>query len=344
VTSSEARTPQDASGVPADRLWRVHATLGLPVLMVGVGGAEGGFPARLERRRRIDARRETDVGGLRFSLEPRPQEEEGELEVCEIATKISAPRAAQAAEAAVAAFQIIADDLAFQLHQPVRLTQVEALDVTEPVRLGDQREISFFPNGYPTWRFGSSLALGSVATVASPILRQSYAPLDGASQRAFDWYLKALHATLDVDRFIILWIVLEILLDSTSALVTGPYVNQRCGHEIANCPQCEAPTEGPQRGRSIRALLEKLGVAGSDAKDLWDMRQMLHGARALDKHALLELPRLLQHLQAAVGTQVKATLGYAQDDPPFLGAGAPAVMMGPGLGGFRALTAADLES
>ena len=67
------------------------------------------------------------------------------------------------------------------------LAQLECLDITPPLALGEDREMLFFPAGYPSWRMSRSTALGHVPPEQGVALRDSYESRERGERRALDW-------------------------------------------------------------------------------------------------------------------------------------------------------------
>jgi hypothetical protein len=140
---------------------------------------------------------------------------------------------------------------------------------------------------------------------------------DSRRAAAFRWFVKSLETARLHDQFIFLWIALEILCDENGDRVSEPYVGP-CQHEIPNCPQCGRATTRMVRGKTLRSFLESLGVETAEAKKLWQMRQLMHGAIPFDSRKVNELGTLIQPLRAATAIGLKSLLGKAAGDPPII--------------------------
>jgi len=141
---------------------------------------------------------------------------------------------------------------------------------------------------------------------------------------ALRWFNKALGTDLLHDQFIFLWIAMEILCDRSEIKVQAPYVGP-CQHEIPTCPECETPTTRMVRGATMKAFLEHFGVDKSQAKDLWGMRQIMHGQIPFDSRKLEKLASLVQALRAVVAAGLKECLGRKPEDPPLVAASGLAI-------------------
>jgi hypothetical protein len=237
----------------------------------------------------------------------------------------------------------VIDDLAFQLQEPLKVHELEFLDVTAPVAVGDEREMLLFPfpGGYDQLKLRRSTALGAALIAPTPVLRQSYATLTAKLQQALDWYIKALHASFDVDRYIFLWVSFEVLRGLSGFKVEEP-TKLRCGHTISQCPECGQGTDVYRQGQTTIGFLVSLGVDQETAEQLWRMRQIVHGARNMTAAELSALAGLLPILRAVTLACLKQHLGIEQNQPPLLTAGGPTFSM-PYLGGHRAIAEADLD-
>jgi hypothetical protein len=85
------------------------------------------------------------------------------------------------------------------------------------------------------------------------------------------------------------------------------------------------------------------GIEPDDARTMWKLRQMLHGAVDFDARPMDRLPRLLQVLRSAVVSRIKASVGMAFGEPPVVVAGVVSVRTNFGLGGTRKVGAKDLS-
>lgn len=135
---------------------------------------------------------------------------------------------------------------------------------------------------------------------------------------------------------------MEILCKISEVIVNKPF-RARCGHEITNCPTCNKPISNFVNGETIkRFLIEKLGINENDAKDLWRMRQLFHGANHLTQRATQDLPRLLIILQHASLNALKLELGIGEQGYPVSTTDAPRIHPESFLGGEREITDSDV--
>jgi hypothetical protein len=151
-------------------------------------------------------------------------------------------------------------------------------------------------------------------------------------------------APFEADHFIFLWIASEILAADSDLKVSEPYRGPACGHVIAECPECRAPTTKPVQGQSMkRWLTEGFGVDEDLAQRIWKTRQMLHGAFAFESTVMDELPELAQCLRAVVVTEVKRRLRVPEDEPPYAAPTGLSISPYMGVGGRSRVSERDLN-
>lgn len=143
-------------------------------------------------------------------------------------------------------------------------------------------------------------------------------PTYNSRTAALRWFNKALGTEFLHDKFMFMWIALEILCDLSDMSVEAPYL-AKCGHIIATCPDCGKSTSKEVCGPTIQKfLVENFGVDPDAAKKLWAMRQMMHGAVRFDSTKLAKLPQLVEELRAAVVIGIKNAAGVPKDQPPLV--------------------------
>ena len=240
--------------------------------------------------------------------------------------------------------ELILDDLSFQLQCAIRVFSLDVLDVTPPISVGMQRQVLSFaaPNGFQPPKFLRSVSLGNVEPVDTLLLESEYRAEDEVIRASIRWYVKALAAPFEIDKFVFYWIALEILCTQSDISVQKPYL-ARCGHEVPNCPTCGASTIREVNGATIQKfLVESVGTDEKLAKEMWSMRQMFHGSNYLSAKATQELPRMTMALQFAVARSLKQVLKIPQDHPPIITMDSPIIRTDIALVGSREITEADL--
>jgi hypothetical protein len=326
------------------RKWRVVAGVSFP--MGSNIGPDGTLPERLEFTSRLPEAERVDLPGVQVTLggwqrDPAVAEwvEKGR-ELGSLIVDLEADHGLDVIDRAGPVLERLLDDLMFRLHDPLPIVFLEAIDVTEPVAVGEERDVVVF-NENPLWKFSQSVPLGNIFTESTVRLREDMPGLPDKAQRALDWYIKALLMQFDVDRFMFMWVAVEILWNLRGEKITVPYMAP-CQHEIPSCPECGRTTDRLVRGQSIQGFLVALGVAEADARALWRTRQFIHGEVSFGRTEVLELVRLLPVLQGAVVRALKPELGLGDETLPVVRM--DGVMVGGtfGLGARRPVQTFDL--
>lgn len=201
------------------------------------------------------------------------------------------------------------DRLSFAWTYPVAAIHAEIIDVTAPLMLGDERRL-FVLAGYATPKFRAHIySLELNVSANSSVMERA----DEPTKAALRWYAVALRGQPDAQRFMALWIALEILVKAANAAVHRPY-RAPCGHNIEACPICSAPTSRSVGGAQMKGFLEEeLGLDRSVAKRLWSTRQMMHGANKLTPDHLGRLPEDVATLWPVVQLVLARRLGLESD-------------------------------
>ena len=264
----------------------------------------------------------------------------------EIVIDISANDATQALEkiADTNLLEDICDNLAFRYQQPIHTVQLEAIDITPPVSPGETRDnlLYPYPNGYKHPKFDSTFSFGT-ATELRPELRADFSFYTERDRAVFRWHHKALAATSTVEKFIFLMVCLEILSKSYSGKVKEPYT-ARCGCTIENCPTCKKTTSKEVNGKTLISFLtQELETSDETAKLIWKLRQMVHGAIALDKKSTSKMFEMCEQLNRAVLVGIKKSFRVPDYVPPTLKVGAASIKNTIYLAGQRQLLVEDLK-
>jgi hypothetical protein len=208
------------------------------------------------------------------------------------------------------------DSLSFQLQTTIQVFRLEALDVTPPVAVGMQRYFS--PIEYSSAKFFPANIPHNIRTSFYPHLTTDLKSASARSRAALRWYVKGMAAHYAVDKFIFFWIALEILRAESGISVSLPY-RAKCGHEIPRCPICGQQTSREEFGKSIKKfLVDEAGIAESTVKELWEFRQIIHGAKDLTREAISKSPKYARYAREAVITTLKKALGWSPHEPPLL--------------------------
>jgi hypothetical protein len=241
------------------------------------------------------------------------------VELVELRIQTIAESAQSALKGSRKLLEDICDDLAFQLQLPVPIITLEVVDITEPTAEGETREVLSYgaPGGYRHTKFQASATLPVEIVENSPGLKANYS-IDRHTRAAIRWYHKALAAPYEIDRFVFLWIALEIIWKETDIKEKKVYRNN-CGHEIPNCPTCNKTTEQVVNGASLKQfLVESLSVSAEQAKALWKFRQAVHGANDLSDAKNEDLTTLVMVLKAAVSLGLKRLQGIPDHANPIV--------------------------
>jgi hypothetical protein len=215
-----------------------------------------------------------------------------------------------ALEAAMPAIEWACDQLAYFVQFPITIVSSEIRKV------GDSQNKHVFPMPRQSAKFRSAFYMNNTKVPRDIPLAPKPDQITERDLAALRWYHKALAAVYEVDRFVFLWVCLEILCKSSKIVVSSPYV-AKCGHTIACCPECGRSTEREVIGKTLQEyLITRLKVSQEDAEKLWEFRQLLHGQNKLSEESTKEMENLIMILQSAVNLALKERLGMAEDGPP----------------------------
>jgi hypothetical protein len=328
------------------RMWRMRILFGAPTTVPMPAG--GGLPAQLTFVSRVleQARAYDDVAitiqaappeALPAGVAPNPQ-----FALSYLIADVVADDPHSAVIALASTIESIIDLMSFEMGTAIPLGQTEAIDVTEPVALGDEREIMIF-SGSPFDRNIRQVEMQAIQGLLLGRLPDLATIPDSKVAAALRWFVKSLETVLLHDQFIFLWIALEILSDRSGRRVEEPYKGP-CQHEIPNCPECGRATSQMVRGGTLRNFLQEFGASVEDASALWRMRQLMHGAIPFDSNKLEALPALAQSLRAAVVMSLKESLGWEPSAPPLVAPSGLSIHPTIGVGGTRAVKADDISS
>jgi hypothetical protein len=326
--------------------FRFAQTIGLEKLQTAVNPA-GGLPEKLDFESRVrDQVRvfgsgETVAIGHRWLPDAYVQSlgVPAMVDIAELIVEVEAETFEKGFEKAGAVFDRLLDVLMFALQAPIQLGQLRAFDSSPPLVEGEERAFWTF-SGYPFDRYARNVALETATTESHLTLPEELPRLSTAGQAALRWYTKSLETAYSHDSFMFLWIALESLVDASGLAVAAPY-RADCGHEIPECPICGETTSRKVRGSTLRQFLMDHGVSDEDAKALWRLRQMMHGAVPFNSEKLSRLAELLQVLSAVVAGLLKKELGIALDAAPIVVAGQLAIHPAMGVAGTTRLSGED---
>jgi hypothetical protein len=235
----------------------------------------------------------------------------------DLVAEVVAEDPSSAVESVEVPVTILIDLLSFQMGAFIGIDQVNAIDVTPPVAVGDTRTLHVW-GGSPFGRFQRGVDMGAVRGQG---LGQFPSTLDVGNWRAaaaLRWFVKSLSTQFLHDEYIFLWIALEILCELKAFKVEELSKCPRCGHETPECQSCGLPTRQKRQGQSMRGFIEQFGIAETHASAMWRTRQMMHGQARFEPGAAEELARLGQLLRAVVAAALKEQLGLVAEDPPLI--------------------------
>jgi hypothetical protein len=333
------------------RTWKIKALVPFPLEQVApMDSITGGLPQQLKWESRV--LEVTKIfNDLEVSIKKVDTPEHWQpshygmiTESVEIQILVSEMDAHSALEKVDLLLEDICDNLSFRLQMALPIYQLEVVDITKPIELGEEREILLFPypNGYKHSKFGSTVYMNTTSTELRPELRVDFLNLSDRDRAVMRWYQKSIAATSESDRFIFLMICLEILCEEYTEQVKAPY-KTKCGHDIYNCPECGESIELVVNGPTLKKfLVEKLGMEEKIARDTWRLRQMVHGANDLSYKKMKGIPEVCRSLMCCVALGIKQKLAISPNEPPFFGIDGPGISTQFSLMGRRAINETDL--
>jgi len=282
-------------------------------------GKDGGMPEKLKFESMFVDGQEVTVDGVKLLLRKATGDGESNLpningSVCEpvfLICEVDEDDWMKAIEKSISYIEWACDQLSYFSQFPVNIVYSELREK------GNTKEKKVFPMPRQPAKFRKSVYMN----VRVPPMIPLVPPPSHFSERDFAimrWYHKSLSAAYNVDRFVFLWVCLEILCKASDFVVKAPYVN-RCGHEIRECPICGETTEKEVNGKTLQGFLtNELKVEVSTAKKMWRFRQLLHGQNKLTEESTKDMESLIMSLQAAVNLGIKRKFGFRDDDFPIV--------------------------
>jgi hypothetical protein len=327
------------------RTWRVTTTILVPTWVATAPG--GGLPAQLRPQSRLPEQ-SARYGDITIAVRahrhpgPDPAQMDPRFAFMElVADALGSEDPATAIEALEIPLTSLIDVLSFQMGAAIGVDQVNLLDITPPVAVGDVRTLQVFA-GSPFGRFQRGV---DMQAVRGQLLGCFPATLDRGDSRdraALRWFVKSLATEVLHDEFIFLWIALEILCDASGTREERPYTGP-CQHEISQCPECGRATAQIVRGATLRKFIEGFGIDGEAARKLWKYRQMMHGAISFEPGTGQDLASMVQLLRATVAASLKDRFGMAPDEPPLIAFSGLSIHPAPALGGTSPITEEHLQ-
>lgn len=307
----------DTTPDTVDRVYSVTAVVQWPMRRISATkvGDQDTFETRIHPQVSTILGYTFSLGAYPFpDIAPPPREATFTTEPAALKTRVTATSLIEAAEGVRKPLFLLVDDLAFQLQSALSVQRLDMVNVTPEVVVGDLREACTF-HGFDPYRTVRSTSLDEFDVAMFPALRSLRRPFDSRIRDALDWYMKGLGAINDPDRFIFFWVAFELLVKLSSIEVTEP-TKLRCQHSIPNCPECGKATATYRQGATQTAVLQDLGATEDQAKHLWKMRQMVHGARSFGPNQTGELYEGVHLLRRCVFAALKKILGWDPEARP----------------------------
>lgn len=292
----------------------------------------GGLPKRFERASRVPERHGLRYGDTPIMLEPETTPELAESfpqhDLAVLRLLICAHDFGDGFNAAQPLVEAVTDALAFQMQTALHVAGFDMLDVTEPLAVGENRDVHNYAgaestiapkfSGLPpdfTWQ---------EFAVDVPHLAANRLPSTTPDRMALWWYVKGLDVPYAVDKFVCFWTAVEILWDQSNIRVSQPF-NPPCGHLLNACPDCGRPVTRVVRGASIKQFLrEEGGMSDDAAAEVWKLRQVVHGRNAFSADRLPVLGRMVTELRSALLALLKRRLHIPDGElPAIVRAGGP---------------------
>ncbi|MEW8545108.1 MAG: hypothetical protein AB2559_04295 [Candidatus Thiodiazotropha endolucinida] len=305
------------------KTWIIKSLINFPLETIRAPGEK--VPKKLKFNSRYDPESSIEMDGVKFYFE-KVDDNKREMingvfnEYVFLVCELYSDTALNAITSAIPYIEWSCDQLSFFSQFPILIQKNEIHckeEPTETVHLAKPQQPA---------KFRESWYIGNAVTMMKVPLRHEPENMTIKIRAALRWYHKALAANYEIDRFIFLWICLEILCKEDETSVKNPYVNNTCGHVIDKCPECGASTEKEVNGPTIKEfLIKKLNVSDEDASKLWSFRQILHGKNKFDEDKSAELEHLVSHLCAAVNRGIKRITQLKDDKPPIVIPDAPAL-------------------
>ena len=214
----------------------------------------------------------------------------------------------------------VVDAMSFQMQHALHVVSLDLMDVSAPLIDGEYRAVEI--HGHADARVAPKFSIPpadfswSLTFMTAPLLERGPFAEERRVRTALWWYVKSLDAPYLVDKFICLWTALEVLWALSDVSVSAPYT-ATCGHQITECPHCGQSVSREVRGASLKQFMTQHGgVSVTQAKKLWQTRQVVHGHDVFSPSGLDELFELVPALRAAVLTMLKGNLGLPLEQPP----------------------------
>ncbi len=122
--------------------------------------------------------------------------------------------------------------------------------------------------------------------------------------KALHWFRKGLSEQLLVDKYLLYWTCLEILCGEYG---TAEYIERRC--------ECGKTETRPHARMKMEKYLLSFSVPAKEAKNMWDLRQIVHGA-SLSAELESFLPDAIFLFEEILISALKGALGIDTGEQP----------------------------
>lgn len=237
----------------------------------------------------------------------------------------------------------ILDMLAFQLQTPIPVTYVTAIDCSEPLKVGEEREW-MFANSYPRVQkdMGFAFMAEWIRSIDTKLMQQK---LDVNTEAALRWFSKGISSHPIVDQFTSFWIAFEILTSPSKPRKKVFFQCRKCGYEIKSCPNCSYFTSHfPETKERIESFITKTrGMDETTFEKLWNARMIFHGRNKLTPEEITVIGDVTWELRIILVKALKKKLGLDQKDKPYLITSNIVKLGRFFMSGHRKLTELDIE-
>lgn len=211
--------------------------------------------------------------------------------------------------------EVFISNLQIQYQLPIYIYNLEVEDITDPIQVGVEKEILTFVQGYRLPKDRITLPTNDILPAVFPAVAGTNPNLNKKELTILKWYTNSLSFNADADRFICLWICLEQLSNEYKSEILAP-LKTICNHEISECPICGKSIKKETQGiKFVEYLKKELHINEDISKDLWEARQIVHGASYKGKNGF---DKVLAELHKGILRKVKEILHLKDTDPPII--------------------------
>lgn len=202
----------------------------------------------------------------------------------------------------------IVDHLSFQIQESLTIVSVDMIDMSPSYSLGENREYIMITDPksiYQPYKFSNVNQLNFSNYVPS---LANYTPITDRKWKVIIWwYLKSLSSNNLVDRISSIFIVLDNI---SKPHKIGAYKSP-CGHLIEDCPECRSKTNRVLIGESIKEFLLNRGLNEHEYRELWALRQIVHGKDIFSHHEMFSHSAVINKLIGLVYDEIRNKIGHS---------------------------------